>query len=191
MELVFYLTCRHLCAAVSASFMRVMIAQLAGITDLHLLVAIFALTATTMTFGWLMELMNGKVLTTYVVQNTTEEPEKDVQTREAHNTIQTSERPKVNFTPFWLGFIPHMVSWAIVICYFTVSVKRGSPPKWVYAIIIVVFLLDLTFAINQYLQFKQVKFLQGFGRAELFYIILSITSKQLLAWLNWGGTNRF
>lgn len=174
--------------SISASFMRVMIAQLAGVTDLHLLVAIFALTATTMTFGWLMELMNGKILTTYVVANTTEAPEKDVQTRGA---LQTDMRPKVSFAPFWLGFVPHMAAWAIVACYFFVAVKRGSPPTWVYAIIVIVFLLDLTFAINQFLQFKEVKFLQGFGRAEMFYIILSITSKQLLAWVNWGGVNRF
>jgi hypothetical protein len=170
--------------------MRVMIAQLAGVTDIHLLVAIFALTATTMTFGWLMELMNGKALTTYNVENTTETPNaKDVYVRGALTTDEM--RPEVSFAPFWMGFIPHMAAWAIVGCYFFVAVKRGSPPTWVYAIIVGVFMLDLTFAINQFLQFKQVKFLRGFGRAELFYIILSISSKQLLAWLNWGGVNRF
>lgn len=31
----------------------------------------------------------------------------------------------------------------------------------------------------------------GFGRAEFFYIILSLTSKQLLAWITYGGTMRF
>lgn len=31
----------------------------------------------------------------------------------------------------------------------------------------------------------------GFARAEFFYIILSLTSKQLLAWITFGGTMRF
>ncbi len=100
-----------------------------------------------------------------------------------------AKRP-VSWAPFWLGFIPHLASWAVVICYFAVSVKRGSPPKWVYAIIVIVFLIDLTFAINQWLQFKAVRAWRGFAKAEFFYIILSLTSKQLLAWINYGGTNR-
>ena len=115
---------------------------------------------------------------------------------EEHNVVPegafggSSAKASVSWTPFWLGFIPHMVSWAVVICYFAVSVKNGSPPKWVYAIIVIVFLIDLTFAINQWLQFKMVKAWRGFGKAEFFYIILSLSSKQLLAWINYGGTNR-
>jgi hypothetical protein len=80
---------------------------------------------------------------------------------------------------------------AQVICYFAVGVKSGSPPKWVYAIIVIVFLIDLTFAINQWLQFKQARAWRGFAKAEFFYIILSLSSKQLLAWINYGGTARF
>jgi hypothetical protein len=51
--------------AVSASIMRVQIGMLSGITDVHLLFAIFMLTATTMLFGWLMETSNGCRLSTY------------------------------------------------------------------------------------------------------------------------------
>ena len=65
------------------------------------------------------------------------------------------------------------------------------PPRRVYAIIVIVFLIDLTFAINQWLQFKQVRAWKGFAKAEFFYIILSLSSKQLLAWINYGGTARF
>ena len=37
----------------------------------------------------------------------------------------------------------------------------------------------------------QVRGWRGFARAELWYIVLSLTSKQLLAWITYGGTKRF
>jgi hypothetical protein len=37
----------------------------------------------------------------------------------------------------------------------------------------------------------QAKGWRGFGRAEMWYIILSLTSKQLLAWINYFGTRQF
>jgi hypothetical protein len=175
--------------------MRILIAQLSGITDLHLLLCIFGLTATTMTFGHLMELLNGEALGTYTVGGASEEPEKAADSA-SHTVVPqgafgSSAKRSVSWAPFWLGFVPHMIAWSVVICYFAVAVKRGSPPNWVGIVIVLVFLIDLTFAINQWLQFKQVKAFSGFGKAEFFYIILSLTSKQLLAWVNFGGTNRF
>lgn len=38
---------------------------------------------------------------------------------------------------------------------------------------------------------RQVRGWRGFARAEWWYIILSLTSKQLLAWITYGGTKRF
>ncbi len=37
----------------------------------------------------------------------------------------------------------------------------------------------------------QVKGWRGFAQAEFWYIMLSLTAKQLLAWINYGGTRRF
>lgn len=37
----------------------------------------------------------------------------------------------------------------------------------------------------------QVRGWRGFAKGEFWYIILSLTSKQLLAWINYGGTRRF
>jgi hypothetical protein len=52
--------------------------------------------------------------------------------------------------------IPHFFGWAVLLCYFFVGVKRGSPPAFVWAIIFILFILDSTFAINQYLQQKEI-----------------------------------
>jgi hypothetical protein len=47
------------CPAVSASLMSVMIAQLCGVTDVHLLFSLAALMASTMLFGHQMEVRAG------------------------------------------------------------------------------------------------------------------------------------
>jgi Heliorhodopsin len=57
--------------AVSAGLMRVQIAALSGWVSVHLLFAIFGLTAVTMLFGWLMETVNGERVETYTSNHLT------------------------------------------------------------------------------------------------------------------------
>ena len=79
----------------------------------------------------------------------------------------------IDWTPFIFGFIPHIAAWSIVACHFFRNVKEGDDtPGFVWAIIFILFILDGMFALVQFLQFKQVKLLRGFARAEFFYIIL-------------------
>ena len=148
--------------SISASVMRVMIAILSGISDVHTLVLIFGLTATTMLFGLAFELEN-------------------------------SNRPlgQVRWTNFWLGFIPHMFSWAIIFSYFFVGVSRsGNPPGFVWSIIIILFVLDLSFAVVLLLQWRGRGCWYKYVNGEIGFILLSLTSKQLLAWLNFFGSDR-
>lgn len=37
----------------------------------------------------------------------------------------------------------------------------------------------------------QVRGWRGFAQAEWWYMLLSLTSKQLLAWITYGGSSRF
>lgn len=77
--------------SVSAAVMRVEIALLSGVLELHLLIAIFGLTTTTMLFGLLQEQFTW--------------------------TLQGKPKQK-SLLPFWLGCIPHVVSWAIICSFF-------------------------------------------------------------------------
>eukprot|EP00798_Chlamydomonas_sp_ICE-L_P020782 gene20782-27606_t len=97
----------------------------------------------------------------------------------------------IDWTPFYLGFIPHLFVWSVLACYFFQGVSRGDPPGFVWVIIFILFFIDLTFAVNQYLQFLQVPGWRGFAKGEFWYIILSVSAKQLLAWINYGGSRRF
>ena len=149
--------------SVSASLMRVMIAQLSGVTDIHLLFSIFTLAAMTMIGGWMHEIFNAKARADGYPQN---------------------------WFPFLTAFIPHMASWAIIFCYFFVSVSRGDPPGFVYSIVFILFVLDGTFALLFWLQWAKIWRFENYVYGEKSFIILSFTAKALLAWINYGGGSR-
>lgn len=147
--------------ALSASFMHIMIAYLSGITDIHTIYAIYGLTFTTMVFGSEQERNNWRY------QGTPE---------------------KKSLLPFWYGCIPHIFGWTIICCHFFYAVSKGDPPGFVWAIIFILLILDSTFAINMYLQQKEIGKWRDYYYGELGFMVLSFTAKQLLAWLNYGGT---
>lgn len=90
-----------------------------------------------------------------------------------------------------MGFVPHAASWSIIACHFFRSTIEGDPPTFVWSIIFFLFILDFVFAVVQFLQFTRDKVMKGFLRAEFAYIMLSIVSKQLLAWINFGGAQSY
>ncbi len=89
---------------------------------------------------------------------------------------------------FWAGFAPYIWQWAVVFCYFFTSVSKGSPPGFVWAIIFIITILDFSFAVNMYLNLYRTSKWASFVYTEVAYCVLSLVSKQLLAWLNYGGT---
>lgn len=149
--------------SVSASLMRVMIAQLSGITDIHLLFCIFVLAAITMVLGAVHESVNAKA---------------------------RADGFKMNWFPFLAAWIPHLASWAVIYCYFFKAVIEASPPNFVYAIVFILFVLDGTFAILFYLQWAKIGYFKDYVRGEFGFIVLSFTAKSLLAWINYGGGSR-
>ncbi len=118
--------------AVSASIMRVLIAQLAGVTDIHLLFAIFFLTATTMAFGWLMERTNGSRIPCYAPAATSRDAPPPVAAPPAAADLglgaseaggaAAAAKPdaaaRVDWAPLALGCVPHLAAWAVIFCYF-------------------------------------------------------------------------
>lgn len=96
----------------------------------------------------------------------------------------TSQRPK-SVTPFWTGFVPYTFQWLVIFCVFFSAVSKSNPPDFVWAILFIILILDLSFALNMYLYLSdQITFPQ----CELVYGVLSLVSKQSLAWINYGGT---
>lgn len=95
---------------------------------------------------------------------------------------------KSSTVAFWLGFLPYAYQWLVILCYFFSAVSRGSPPGFVWAIIFIIGILDVGFAVNLYLNLIGFGKWSSFIHTEIVFCLLSLTSKQLLAWINYGGT---
>lgn len=144
--------------AFSSSVMIVAIATLFGMYDVAGLLVLFALNASMILFGWMMELHN-----------------------------QTTER--TNWTAFIFGCIAGIVPWIAIGIYFVGSITSGeNVPNFVYAIYVSLFLFFNIFALNQFLQYKQVGRWKDYLFGERMYIVLSLVAKSLLAWQVFFGT---
>ena len=145
--------------ALSSSLMIVLIGMLSGLWDLGAIILIFGLNATMNLFGILMELQN-----------------------------QTTS--KTDWTAYIYGCIAGIIPWIVIFIYFVGAVNSGEakPPDFVYAIIPTLFVFFNIFAINMVLQYKKVGRWKDYLFGERVYIILSLTSKSVLAWIIWAGT---
>ncbi len=148
--------------AFSASLMIVVIAMLSGIYDIAALVLIFALNATMLFFGLLMEVHN-----------------------------QTTEKTNWRAYIFGCiaGIIPWIV---IAIYFIgSISNATETVPTFVYYILGSLFLFFfLGFGLNMFLQYKKVGPWRNYLFGERMYIILSLVAKSALAWQVFSGTLR-
>ncbi len=90
--------------------------------------------------------------------------------------------------PFWFGCIAGIVPW---IAMFWLLISPGSSaeaPGFVYGIVFSLFALFNSFAVVQWLQYKQVGKWADYLAGEKTYITLSFVAKSLLAWQIFIGT---
>ena len=146
--------------AFSSSVMIVVIAMLVGIYDLTALIALFAVNASMILFGWLMELHN-----------------------------QTTERPNWTSYWFgvFAGTVPWV---AITIYLVGAGGGEGGPPGFVYGIFFSLFVFFNSFAVNMVLQYRKVGKWRDYMYGERVYILLSLFAKSALAWQVFAGTLR-
>jgi hypothetical protein len=144
--------------SISASIMIVLIAQLTGISDAAALLALFAANAAMILFGWLQEVY---------------------------------ESPgSGGWLPFIFGCIIGAAPWLAIVLYVVApgSESDASPPTFVYAIIISLFIFFNSFAVNQWLQYRQAGRWRDYLVGEYAYALLSLTAKSALAWQVFGGS---
>jgi hypothetical protein len=144
--------------AASSSVMICGIATLFGCYDLSSLIVIFIVNASMNFFGLHMEQMN------------------------------PPERTETIWSPFVHGTIAGLAPWIVVIQYFVGGGNFDQIPGFVYGILFGYFLFFNTFPINMVLQYARVGKWRDYRFGEKVYILLSLLSKSLLAWLVFGGT---
>ena len=89
---------------------------------------------------------------------------------------------------YWFGVLTGAVPWILIAIYLWSPTTDGSPPAFVYAIFVSLFIFFNTFAINMVLQYKQVGPWRDYLFGETVYMVLSLVSKSLLAWQVFAGT---
>ena len=149
--------------SISASVMVVLIAMVTGVSDVGAIVAIFGVNAAMIFFGMLMEILN-----------------------------RPGEGERVNWTPFIFGCLAGIVPWVVIAYQFIGAANRAPSgagvPGFVYGIVISLFVLFNTFAVNQALQYGRVGPWRSYLFGEKAYIVLSLTAKTLLAWQIFANT---
>jgi hypothetical protein len=148
--------------SVSASIMMVAIAMLAGVYELSLLIAIFALTSVMNLTGLAMEVHN--------------------QTTKKTNWL-------TYYIGCFAGIIPWII--VAIYFWGAASASAGGAntiPTFVYWIYVSIFVFFNAFAVNMILQYKKIGKWKDYLYGERSYIVLSLVAKSLLAWQVFAGT---
>jgi hypothetical protein len=93
-----------------------------------------------------------------------------------------------NWMSYWFGVLTGAVPWVVIGIYILSPGSDSSPPTFVYAIFISLFIFFNTFAVNMVLQYRKTGRWADYLYGEKVYIVLSLTAKSLLAWQVFGGT---
>ena len=144
--------------SISSSVMIVLIAQINSVTDALTLLALFAVNASMILFGWLQE--------KYEVPG---------------------RRGWLPFVfGCFAGAVP-WIAFAFLLLR-PGSTSDATVPGFVYGIVFSLFLFFNVFALNQWLQYRQAGRWRDYLVGERAYITLSLVAKSLLAWQVFAGT---
>lgn len=144
--------------SISSSIMIVLISQLCGVTDVAAIIAIFAVNASMILFGWLQEKYN-----------------------------KPGDGQWLPFIFGCItGAVPWLIIILLVIG--PKANPHVAPPGFVYGIIISLFLFFNCFAYVQLKQYQAKGKWANYLYGERAYIILSVVAKSALAWQIFGGT---
>ncbi len=99
------------------------------------------------------------------------------------------ERPgAASWLPYSFGVIAGAVPWLVIGIYLWSPGNAASPPGFVYAIFVSLFVCFNSFAVNMVLQYARIGPWRNYLFGETAYIVLSLTAKSALAWQVFAGT---
>jgi hypothetical protein len=146
--------------SLSATIMVILIGFYNGLTGITEVVLIIGANTAMILFGWLQELMN------------------------------PPGRSRTTMLPFWFGCIAGGAPWVAILVNL-IGASGGSPnqvPGFVYGIVASLFVFFMSFALNQWLQYRRIGKWADYGYGEKVYLVLSLVAKSALAWQIFGGS---
>ncbi len=100
-------------------------------------------------------------------------------------TANPPGRRAVTMKPFWFGCVAGAAPW-IAIGYNLVAAEEV--PGFVVGIFVSLFVFFNSFALNQWLQYRQVGPWRSYAYGEKVFLVLSLVAKSALAWQIFGGS---
>ena len=144
----------------SATIMVILIGFYNGLTGITEVILLCGANVAMILFGWLQEVMNppGRTSTTML--------------------------------PFWFGCVAGAAPWvAIVVNLIGASNSdTNEVPGFVYGIVASLFVFFMSFALNQWLQYRRIGKWADYAYGERAYLVLSLVAKSALAWQIFGGS---
>ncbi len=146
--------------SLSATIMVLLIGFYNGITEITAVIAVIGANVAMILFGWLQEVANppGRTATTLV--------------------------------PFWFGCVAGAAPWVAIVVNLVGASRGDGPgvPGFVFGIIVSLFVFFMSFAVNQWLQYRGIGPWSDYLFGEKAYLVLSLVAKSLLAWQIFGGS---
>ena len=95
------------------------------------------------------------------------------------------DRESTTMMPFWFGTLAGLAPWVAI----TVNlVGAETVPDFVYGIFVSLFVFFMSFAVNQWLQYRQIGPWRSYAFGETAYLVLSLAAKSALAWQIFAGS---
>jgi hypothetical protein len=144
----------------SATIMVILIAFYNGLTGITEVILLCGANVAMILFGWLQEVMN------------------------------SPGRTSTTMLPFWFGCVAGAAPWvAIVVNLIGASNSdTNEVPGFVYGIVASLFVFFMSFALNQWLQYRRIGKWADYAYGEKAYLVLSLVAKSALAWQIFGGS---
>lgn len=92
---------------------------------------------------------------------------------------EKDHQPGGDMHAFWFGTLAGLMAWATIGVYLLAG---ATPPTFVFAIFVSLFVFFMTFGVNQYLQYARVGPWVDYVHGERVYLWLSLVAKSALAW---------
>lgn len=91
----------------------------------------------------------------------------------------------VTMMPFWFGTLVGLAPWVAITVNF---VGAETVPGFVYGIFVSLLIFFMSFAVNQWLQYRQIGPWRSYAFGETAYLVLSLAAKSALAWQIFSGS---
>ncbi|MGL5862240.1 MAG: heliorhodopsin HeR [Phycicoccus sp.] len=95
-------------------------------------------------------------------------------------------RESTTMLPFWFGCVAGAAPWVAIT--WNLVAAREDVPGFVFGIFVSLFVFFMSFAVNQWLQYREVGPWRSYAFGERGYLVLSLVAKSALAWQIFAGS---